>query len=134
MQKQYKISFLVYSGMLVFALLFMLLLLGASGHRIKLNYQHYLIAFFAVTSISFLYMFPKMSAEKKLQKNICGVLCLILLSVSSYFALENLYSILTENLIAEFKIASMVFTGIFVTAIIYLLKQIFMEMKPNRNA
>lgn len=133
MQKQYKISFIIYSVMLIFSLLFMVTLWGASGHRIKLNYQHYLIAIFVITTISLLIAFPKIPTEKKQQKLIGGISCLVLLLVSLYFALQNLFSILTENLIIEFKVISTLFVGIFITAIIYLFKQIFAEIKPNKS-
>lgn len=133
MEKQYKISFRIYSVMLIFSILFTLLLWGASGHRIKLNYQHYLIAIFALCSVSLLFIFPRIPTEMKQQKMISGVLCLASLLVSLYFALKNLFIILTENLIAEFKVVSTLFVGIFITAIVYLFKQIVMEIKPNRT-
>ncbi len=133
MEKLYKISFRIYSVMLIFSILFMLMLWGASGHRIKLNYQHYLIAIFALSSVSLLFVFPRIPTEMKQRKIISGVSCLVLLLVSLYFALQNLLIILAENLIAEFKVVSTLFIGIFVTAIVYLFKQIFMEIKPNRT-
>lgn len=133
MEKQYKISFRIYNVMLIFSILFTLLLWGASGHRIKLNYQHYLIAIFALTSVSLLFIFPRIPTEMKQQKIVCGVFCLASLLVILYFALQNLYIILTENLIGEFKVVSTLFVGIFITSIVYLFKQIVMEIKPNRT-
>ena len=133
MQKGYKISFVVYSGMLIFSVLFMLMLLGASGHRVKLNYEHYLIGVFLLISISLLYIFPRISPENQNQKLIVGISSLAFMLVSLYYAFENVFSILTENLIIEFKIISTLFTGVFIATIIYLIKQIFVEIKPNRT-
>ena len=133
MEKQYKISFRIYSVMLIFSILFTLLLWGASGHKIKLNYQHYLIVIFALSSVFLLFIFPRIPTEMKQQKISSGVLCLVLLLVSLYFALQNLFIILTENLIPEFKVISTLFVGIFITAIVYLFKLIVMIIKPNRT-
>ena len=133
MEKKYKISFRIYGVMLIFSILFTLLLWGASGHRIKLNYQHYLIAIFALASVSLLFIFPRIPTEKKQQKIISGVLCLVLLLVSLYFAVQNLFIILTENLIAEFKVISTLFVGIFITAIVYLFVLIVMIIKQKRT-
>lgn len=132
MQKGYKISFVIYSGMLIFSLLFMLMLLGASGHRIKFNYQHYLIAVFPLINVSLLYIYPRISPKKKTQKLIVGISSLAFILVSLYCAFENVFSILTENLIIEFKIISTLFTGVFITTIIYLIKQIVEEIRQNR--
>jgi predicted neutral ceramidase superfamily lipid hydrolase len=133
MEKKYKISFIIYGVILIFSILFTLLLWGASGHRIKLHYQHYLIAIFALASVSLLFIFPRIPTEMKQQKIISGVLCLVLLLVSLYFALQNLFIILTENLIAEFKVISTLFVGIFITAIVYLFVLIVMIIKQKRN-
>lgn len=118
--------------MVIFSILFMLMLLGASGHRIKFNYQHYLIAVFPLISISLLYIFPRISPEKKKQKLIAGISSLAFILVSLYYAFENVFSILTENLIIEFKIISILFIGVFITTIIYLIKQIVVEIRQNR--
>jgi hypothetical protein len=132
MQKGYKISFIIYSGMLIFSILFMLMLLGASGHRIKLNYEHYLIGVFPLISIALLYIFPRISPDNRNQKLIVGISSLAFMLVCLYYAFENVFSILTENLIIEFKIISTLFTGVFIVTIIYLIKQIYVEIKPNR--
>lgn len=131
MEKQYKISFRIYSVMLILSILFTILLWGASGHRIKLNYQHYLIAIFALSSVSLLFIFPRIPTAMKQQKIISGVLCLVSLLVSLYFALQNLFIILTENLVAEFKVISTLFIAIFITAIVYLFKLIVKLIKQN---
>lgn len=133
MEKKYKICFRIYGVMLIFSILFTLLLWGASSHRIKLNYQHYLIAIFALSSVSLLFIFPRIPTEMKQQKIISGVVCLVLLLVSSYFALQNLFIILTDNLIAEFKVISTLFVGIFITAIAYLFVLIVMIIKQKRT-
>jgi hypothetical protein len=133
MQKGYKISFIIYSGILIFSILFMLMLLGANGHRIKLNYEHYLIGVFPLISISLLYIFPRTSPDNRNQKLIVGISSLAFMLISLYYAFENVLSILTENLIIEFKIISTLFTVVFIATIIYLIKQIFVEIKPNRT-
>ena len=133
MNKQYKISFSVYSVMLIFYMLFILLLLSESRQGIKLNYEDYLIAIFDLTNVSLLFIFPRISTEMKQQKIVCGILCLVLLLVSFYFALQNLFLILKYNIAVVFKVISTLFVGIFITAIVYLFKQIVMEIKPNRT-
>jgi hypothetical protein len=99
----------------------------------KLNYEHYLIATFNLTNVSLLFIFPRMSTEMKQHKIVCGILCLVLLLVSFYFALQNLFFILKYDIAVVFKVISILFVGIFITAIVYLFKQIVMEIKPNRT-
>ena len=112
MQKGYKISFIIYSGMLIFSIFFMLMLLGASGHRVKLNYEQYLFGVFSIISISLLYIFPRISPENKIQNLIVGISSLAFMLVSLYYAFDNVFSILTENLIIEFKVVWTFSTGV----------------------
>lgn len=133
MQKGYKISFVIYSGMLIFSILFMLMLWGVSGHKITFKYYHYLIALFAIISILLLSIYPRISIKNINIKFITGISTLVLLFVSLYYALQNLYSLLTQNLILGFKTAATIFFGIFITTIIYLIKQIVLELKSIKN-
>jgi hypothetical protein len=89
MQKGYKISFVIYSGMLIFSILFMLLLWGASGHKITLKYYHYLIALFAIINILLLLIFPRISIKKNNMKFITGLSILVYLLV--YIMLHKIY-------------------------------------------
>lgn len=133
MQKGYKISFVIYSGILIFSILFMLMLWGASGHKITLKFYHYLIALFAIISILLLFIFPRISFKKNNLKFIIGVSAIVLLLLSLYYAGKNLFSILTENLITGFKTVATLFIGLFIGTIIYLIKQILLELKPNKT-
>jgi len=128
MQKGYKICLLIYSGMLIFSILFMLMLLGASSHKVNLKSEDLAIPVFALISISLLSIFPRVSSGKISVKLIVGVSAIVCLLISLYFALENLFSTLTENLIIEFKTFTTLFSGIFIATIIYLIKQIFIEL------
>ncbi|PIQ18266.1 MAG: hypothetical protein COW66_07360 [Flavobacteriaceae bacterium CG18_big_fil_WC_8_21_14_2_50_34_36] len=119
--------------MLIFSILFMLMLWGASGHKITLKFYHYLIALFAIISILLLFIFPRISLKKNNLKFITGLSALVLLLVSLYYAGQNLYSILTENLIIGFKTVATIFVGIFIGTIIYLIKQIILELKLNKT-
>jgi hypothetical protein len=132
MKKAYRISFLTYSGMLFFSILFMLMLLGASGHKVIFNLSHYLIAIYPIINILLLFIFPRITVQKSLLKIIIGITVLIFLLVSFYYALQNLYSILNENLIIEFKTIATIFLGFFIGTIIYLFKEIILELKTKK--
>lgn len=129
MKKTYKICFLIYSRMLIFAFLFMLLLLGASGHRVTFKLHHYLIGIYPIINVLFLIKFYRIPSRKRHLKLTIGISVLILLIVSLYFALQNLYSIITENLIGEFKFIATLFITLFIGTIIYLFKEITLELK-----
>lgn len=129
MRKSYKISFFIYCGMLTFSILFMLLLLGASGHRVKFTINHYLTALFPVITTTLLYLFPKISNQKTSLKLSTGTSSLLLLTVSLFYSIQNIKTILTENLIIEFKIIATLFLGFFITIIVILFKEIVLELK-----
>ncbi len=131
MNKSYKISFLLYCGMLTFSILFMLLLLGSSGHRVKFTIFHYFTAFFPLLNITLLYLFPKISPRKTYLKLSTGISVLTLLTISLFYSIQNIISILTENLIVEFKIIATLFLGFFLSAIIYLFKEIVLALKSK---
>lgn len=113
MTKRYRISLIIYSSSLIFAILFNLMLLYASGHRVKLTAFHYLIPIYAALSILFLVIFPKISNNRKL----ILISTLLLLGVSLYFAFGGLSIIFSGNLILEFVIPALIFIGIFTVSI-----------------
>jgi hypothetical protein len=126
MTKKYKISLTVYSSFLVFAILFNLMLLFASGHRVKFSVFHYLIPVYAFLSILLLILYPKISGDKKL----ILISSLMLLGVSLYFALGCLYIIFTGDLIVGFVATALIFIAIFISSIVFLCSEL---LKLNKN-
>ncbi|MBA0884862.1 hypothetical protein GTZ96_014315 [Flavobacterium sp. BBQ-18] len=126
MTKKYRISLKVYSSFLIFAILFNLMLLFASGHRVKLSIFYYLIPIYAILSFLLLTIYPKTSNNRKL----ILISILLLLGVSLYFAFGGLYLIFTGDLIIEFVIPALIFIGIFISSIGVLCSEI---LKLNKS-
>jgi hypothetical protein len=126
MTKRYRISLKVYSSFLIFAILFNLILLFASGHRVNLSVFHYLIPIYATLSILLLIIYPKTSNNRKLVL----VFTLLFLGVSLYFAFGGFYLIFTGDLILEFVIPALIFIGIFISSIGVLCAEV---LKLNKN-
>ena len=127
MQKGYKISFVIYSGIVIFSIFFMYILSEASdGHKATFKYHHYLIIIFAIISILLLLIFPRISIKKNNLKFITGLSTLVLLTVGLYYSLKNLFLFWSDTLVA-------IFIGIFIVSIIYLIKQIILELKAYKK-
>ncbi len=126
MTKRYRISLKVYSNFLIFAILFNLMLLFASGHRVNLSVFHYLIPIYATLSILLLIIYPKTSNNRKLVL----VFTLLFLGVSLYFAFGGFYLIFTGDLILEFVIPALIFIGIFISSIGVLCAEV---LKLNKS-
>lgn len=126
MTKKYKISLIIYSIFLVFAILFNLMLLFASGHRVKFTVFHYLIPVYAFLSILLLILYPKISGDKKL----ILIFSLVLLGISLYFAFGGLYIIFTGDLIPGFVITAFIFIVIFISSIAFLCSEL---LKLNKS-
>lgn len=133
MQKGYKISFVLYSAMLLFSIYFMYMLIGASGHKLILKYYHCLIAAFALISILLLLLFPQISIKKNNLKFITGLSAIAFLTASLFLSLSSLFLLLRENPLSSFNIAALLFIGIFIVPIIYLIKQIILELKGYKK-
>jgi len=129
MRKKYRISLIVYSSFLIVAILFNLLILFASGHRVKFSTFHYLIPIYAVLSILLLVIYPKVSHSRKL----IFISILLLLGVSLYFAFEGLYIIFTGDLIFEFVIPALIFIGIFIYSIGILFSEV-LKLNNSTNS
>lgn len=127
MTKRYRISLIIYSSFLVFAIIFYLMLLYASGHQVKLSVFHYLIPIYAALNILLLILYPKVLNNRKP----IMFLILLLLGVSIYFAFGGLYIILTGNLIVGFVISALIFIGIFISSIGVLAAEILMVNKST---
>ena len=129
MTRKYKISAIVYSSILIFAILFFLLLLGASGHRINFKLEHYILLFYPFINVILLYFFPQISLKKIILKKSLSLLIISFLLVSLFFALKNIFEIFSERLIFGFVFCALIVTGIFITSIIYLLFEILKNLK-----
>jgi len=127
MKKGYKISFVIYSGMLLFSIFFIYILSEASdGHKVTFRYYHYLIVVFALISILLLLIFPLISIKKNNLKFITGLSTLVLLTVGLYYSLKNLFLFWSDTLVA-------IFIGIFIVSIIYLVKQIILTLRAYKK-
>lgn len=115
--------------MLLFSIFFMYMLIGASGHRIILKFDHYLIVIFALISILLLFIFPRISIKKNNLKLIIGFSAIAFLTVSLCCSLGGLFSLLREKTISEFNTLASIFIGFFIVPIIYLIKHIILELR-----
>jgi hypothetical protein len=116
MTRKYKISLIIYSCMLIFAILFNAVVFLASGHRIKFGIHQYLIPVYAILSIILLALFPKLENYR----NLILITCLFFLGISLYFALQFMLMIFSGDFISEFIFFGLLFIGIFITSIVIL--------------
>lgn len=124
MTKKYKINSIIYSSILVFAILFMLMLLFASGHKIKFDFWDYSIPVLALLNLFLLYVFPRISKENRNTKTIFRVVIILFLISGLYLSIRNIIEILSGNLILSFIFFALIISGIFITSIIFLLIEI----------
>jgi hypothetical protein len=131
MTKKYKISSIIYSFILVFAILFMLMLLFASGHKITFDLWDYSIPILALLNLMLLYVFPKISNEKRNAKTIFRVLLMLFLITGLYLSIRTIIEIWSGNLIPGFIVFAFTINAIFITSIIFLVIEIL--KKANNN-
>ena len=129
MTRKYNISAITYSLILVFGVFFYFTLLGASGHRINLKIEHYLIPIYVFINVFLLVVFPKIPIENKIIRNIMIICVILFLFLSLFFAIKNLVEILSENLIFGFVFFALIVTGIFIISITYLFLEFFKNLK-----
>jgi len=131
MNKKYKIISTIYSSMLLFSMLFILIIIGASGHGLNLHSQDYFLGIFVLCHIGLLIILPWIPKKMKRLNIVCDFLSLIALLICAIFSLVHLFKILSENLVIESKIISSLFVSVIVALIIYLLIQVLYETKRN---
>ena len=129
MTRRYKISLIVYSCMLIFAILFNAIIFLASGHRIKFSIFQYLIPVYAILSIILLALFPK--SEK--YRTLILISCLIFLGISLYSALQFTLMIFSGDFISDFIFFGLLFIGIFITSIVILAIEMFNIRKSTSH-
>ncbi|TDP01685.1 hypothetical protein EV145_104395 [Flavobacterium sp. 245] len=134
MQKGYKISFVIYSGIVLFCIFFMYILSEASdGHKATFSYYHYLIIIVAIMSILLLLIFPRISIKKNNLKFITGLSTIAFLTVSLYFSLKALFLFLSDSTFSGSNTVITIFIGIFIVTIIYLIKHIILELRAYKK-
>ncbi len=124
MSSNYKLCLIIYSGFLIFASFFMLMLWGASGHQVTFNFEHFLIPVYVIASISILILLVKIPHSLKKIKLLFNVLAVISLIVNLYFALQYFVEIILGNLSFGFVVFSTALIGAFVMSIISLILEI----------
>ena len=120
MNNKYRVSLIIYSFILVSAILFMFALAGASGHRHNFKFKDVLIPMYALLSISCLILYPRISSHQREFKVIIWLVSLGFLGISLFFAILNIIVIFSGNLIIGFIIFSSFITIIFCFATISL--------------
>ena len=123
MKRKYKIFSIVYSSILIFSVLFLLLLLGASGHRVKFDGWDYSIPIFVIFNIILLYIFPKISDGRG--KLILQFVLVSFLLTSSFFVLRTVFEILKGNSIPSAVLFLLSITGIFIYSVSIIILEIF---------
>jgi membrane protease YdiL (CAAX protease family) len=131
MNKKYKIISAIYSLMLLFSILFTLVMIGASGHGLRLSYQNYFFGIFVLCHIALLIILPRIPKKMKRLNIVCGILSLLFLLICVSFSIVYMFKILSENLIIEFKVISSLFISTLVALIVYLFIQVLYETKRN---
>ena len=124
MSSNYKLCLIIYSGFLIFASFFMLMLWGASGHQVTFNFEHFLIPVYVIASISILILLVKIPHSSKKIKLLFNILAVISLIVNLYFALQYFVEIILGNLSFGFVVFSTALIGAFVMSIISLILEI----------
>jgi hypothetical protein len=132
MTRKYKISSIIYSGILIFSLLFMFMLLGASGHKVKFDFWDYLIPVYPIINIILLYALPRVSEQNKNTKIFISFFLILFLMISLYFALRNLFEIFSGDLILEFITFALIVSSIFIASIIFLVIEILKKSNTSR--
>ena len=132
MTKKYKISSIVYSSILVFSILFMVILFFASGHDVEFEYLDYSIPLFVLLNLTLLYVFPKISNEKRRTKIIFSILLSTFLIFALYMAIRIFFEVLSGDLIPGFIFFALTVSGIFAISIINILIEIYKTVtKPE---
>ena len=130
MRKRFKINLIIYSAILIFAFLFMLVLRGASGHKFGFTLFDLLLPFYIILSIASLKLYPKISKSEMYRKFIFG-LAITLLIVSLILAIFFLYMILGQDSIAEAVLFVLFFFVVFIIINCYLIYDLLESRKST---
>ena len=133
MTRNYKLCLIIYSAFLVFAIFFMLMLWGASGHQMNFKLEHYLVPVYAILSVSLLIITPKIPNSSKKIKIFFSILAITLLIISLYFAFRSFIEIISGNLNLGFVLFATALIGAFVMSIISLVYQITKNAKSSSH-
>lgn len=129
MTKKYRIALKIYGIMIAFAIFFNIVLLGASGHQVKISLLNYLIPIYAILSILLLIVYPKAAKNSKL----ILVSLLILMAIGIFYAVSGLFLIFTNKFIVEFVFFALIFIAIFISSIVVLCLEVLKMNKIINN-
>ena len=124
---KYKINSILYVTILFLAFFFILLLTFASGHRIKIGIEYYLILFYIITNSFLLFRFPKIMNNKI--RRIIGYLLVLFLITNSILVLYFVFNLFLENLISSFDFFLFLITFGFILTSSIIIMEIFKVIK-----
>lgn len=125
--KKYKLFSIIYVTILVFTFFFLLLMLYASGHKVKIGIEYYLTFFYILINTFLLFRLPKIANNNL--RIIIGSLLELMLLINLIFALYFAFDLSSENFIASFDLFSSIIMVIFIISSVILIMETYKILK-----
>ncbi len=125
--KKYKLFSTIYVIILVFTFFFLLLMIYASGHKVKIGIEYYLTFFYILINTFLLFRLPKIANNKL--RIIIGYLLEVMLLINLILAFYFAFDLSSENFIASFDFFSSMIMVIFIICSIMLIMETYKILK-----
>lgn len=125
--KKYKLFSIIYVTILVFTFFFLLLMLYASGHKVKIGIEYYLTFFYILINTFLLFGLPKIANNNL--RIIIGSLLELMLLINLIFAFYFAFDLSSENFIASFDLFSSIIMVIFIISSVILIMETYKILK-----
>lgn len=125
--KKYKLFSIIYVTILVFTFFFLLLMLYASGHKVKIGIEYYLTFFYILINTFLLFRLPKIANNNLII--IIGSLLELMLLINLIFAFYFAFDLSSENFIASFDLFSSIIMVIFIISSVILIMETYKILK-----
>ncbi|WP_143756244.1 hypothetical protein [Chryseobacterium sp. VAUSW3] len=125
--KKYKLFSIIYVTILVFTFFFLLLMLYASGHKVKIGIEYYLTFFYILINTFLLFRLPKIANNNL--RIIIGSLLELMLLINLIFAFYFAFDLSSENFIASFDLFSSIIMVIFIISSVILIMETYKILK-----
>lgn len=124
---KYKLFSIIYVTILVFTFFFLLLMLYASGHKVKIGIEYYLTFFYILINTFLLFRLPKIANNNL--RIIIGSLLELMLLINLIFAFYFAFDLSSENFIASFDLFSSIIMVIFIISSVILIMETYKILK-----
>lgn len=125
--KKYKLFSIIYVTILVFTFFFLLLMLYASGHKVKIGIEYYLTFFYILINTFLLFRLPKIANNNLII--IIGSLLELMLLINLIFAFYFAFDLSSENFIASFDLFYSIIMVIFIISSVILIMETYKILK-----